>query len=88
MSELTLEPLARRIEALRTAMAAGVPNRSPKDWHKVVGMFLDVNALESYCKEHLSKQKRPRLIQVLRDLPKNFLGKVLRRKLREPVPAS
>jgi long-chain acyl-CoA synthetase len=46
---------------------------------------LDLGALESHCKEHLSKHKRPRQFEVVRELPKNFLGKVLRRKLREPV---
>lgn len=48
---------------------------------------LDLAALECHCKEHLSKHKRPRQIEVVRELPKNFLGKVLRRKLREPVVA-
>jgi long-chain acyl-CoA synthetase len=46
---------------------------------------LDVNALESHCRERLSKHKRPRRIDVVRELPKNFLGKVLRRRLREAV---
>jgi acyl-CoA synthetase (AMP-forming)/AMP-acid ligase II len=31
----------------------------------------------------LSKQKRPRQFEIVHELPKNFLGKVLRRKLRE-----
>jgi long-chain acyl-CoA synthetase len=44
---------------------------------------VDVNDLESYCKLHLGKQKRPRVIEVVPELPRNFLGKVLRRKLRE-----
>jgi long-chain acyl-CoA synthetase len=44
---------------------------------------VDVNALESYCQLHLGKQKRPRLFEVVPELPRNFLGKVLRRKLRE-----
>ncbi len=44
---------------------------------------LDIAALERYCVEHLGKHKRPRQIQVVAELPKNFLGKVLRRKLRE-----
>lgn len=43
----------------------------------------DVAALERYCAEHLSKHKRPRKIEIVRELPKNFLGKVQRRKLRE-----
>ena len=44
---------------------------------------LDVAALERYCGEHLGKHKRPRQIEVVPELPKNFLGKVLRRKLRD-----
>ena len=44
---------------------------------------LDAAALDAYCRLHLSKHKRPRKIEVTAELPKNFLGKVLRRKLRE-----
>jgi long-chain acyl-CoA synthetase len=40
-------------------------------------------ALEAHCREHLSKHKRPRHLEIVKELPKNFLGKVLRRKLRE-----
>jgi long-chain acyl-CoA synthetase len=39
--------------------------------------------LEGHCRLHLGKQKRPRRIEIVAELPKNFLGKVLRRKLRE-----
>ena len=51
------------------------------------GGKLDVAALESHCRQHLGKHKRPRQIEVVAELPKNFLGKVLRRKLRE-LPVS
>jgi long-chain acyl-CoA synthetase len=44
---------------------------------------LDVPALREYCQLHLGKHKRPRDIEIVPELPKNFLGKVLRRKLRE-----
>jgi long-chain acyl-CoA synthetase len=47
------------------------------------GSKLSVAALEDHCKLHLGKHKRPRQIELVRELPKNFLGKVLRRKLRE-----
>ena len=40
-------------------------------------------ALERFCAEHLGKHKRPRRIEVVKELPKNFLGKVQRRRLRE-----
>jgi long-chain acyl-CoA synthetase len=44
---------------------------------------LDLGALESYCRERLGKHKRPKQIEIVRELPKNFLGKVQRRRLRE-----
>jgi long-chain acyl-CoA synthetase len=44
---------------------------------------LDMAALHEYCAARLGKQKRPRKIEVVAELPKNFLGKVQRRKLRE-----
>ena len=39
MSELTLESLAKRVEALERS--AGAAQRAGKDWRKVIGMFHD-----------------------------------------------
>lgn len=44
---------------------------------------VDLAALHHYCGEHLGKQKRPKKIEVVKELPKNFLGKIQRRKVRE-----
>jgi long-chain acyl-CoA synthetase len=44
---------------------------------------INLGQFESYCQLHLGKHKRPRQIEVVRELPKNFLGKVMRRKLRD-----
>jgi long-chain acyl-CoA synthetase len=52
------------------------------------GSRLDVAELKAHCKLHLGKQKRPRDIEIVPELPKNFLGKVLRRKLRETPAAA
>jgi hypothetical protein len=41
MSEITLESLASRVEALEAALASTASNRSAKDWRTVVGMFRD-----------------------------------------------
>jgi hypothetical protein len=41
MNELTLESLAKRVEALEIALAAKTRNRPAKDWRKVIGMFRD-----------------------------------------------
>lgn len=48
------------------------------------GNAFNRRAFHAYCDEHLAKHKRPRLIEIADgDLPRNFLGKVFRRKLRE-----
>jgi long-chain acyl-CoA synthetase len=47
------------------------------------GATVDVPTLEQHCALHLGRQKRPRKIEIVKELPKNFLGKVQRRKLRE-----
>ena len=42
--------------------------------------------LREHCSEHLSKYKRPRIFEQCHgDLPRNFLGKVIRRELRESI---
>ncbi len=47
----------------------------------------DEDKLHAWCKEHLSAHKRPRVIEHCPEgLPRNFLGKLLRRKLRDLQP--
>ncbi len=41
MAEITLEGLAKRVEALEQALAAQSRNRPAKNWRKTVGMFCD-----------------------------------------------
>jgi hypothetical protein len=41
MNDVTLESLAKRVEALEKVIATKGPDRSRKDWRKVVGMFRD-----------------------------------------------
>jgi long-chain acyl-CoA synthetase len=71
------------------AAVVGVPDAERGEVIKALivpaGERIDLAALESHCRQHLSKQKRPREFEIVRELPKNFLGKVLRRKLREPA---
>jgi len=38
----------------------------------------------AFCKERLAKYKVPRKMEFVPDLPKTLVGKVLRRKLKEP----
>lgn len=41
MNELTLESLAKRVDALEEALIAKPSKTAAKDWRKVVGMFAD-----------------------------------------------
>ena len=44
----------------------------------------DLDAIDQYCRQHLAKHKRPLgYTHLKRDLPRNFLGKIIRRQLRE-----
>jgi long-chain acyl-CoA synthetase len=53
------------------------------------GVEWDEERLQAHCEEHLSKYKRPRIFErCVGDLPRNFLGKVIRRELREEAPAT
>ncbi|MCP4889854.1 MAG: long-chain fatty acid--CoA ligase [Planctomycetaceae bacterium] len=43
-----------------------------------------VDSLKLHCLKHLSKYKQPKIYEQCDDLPRNFLGKVIRRELRQP----
>jgi hypothetical protein len=60
MSELTLESLAKRVEALETVLAAKVSSRPPKDWRKVVGMFHDSDFMRAVDEECLRLREMER----------------------------
>jgi acyl-CoA synthetase (AMP-forming)/AMP-acid ligase II len=45
---------------------------------------VDPEELIAFCKEHLARFKVPKAIDVLEQLPKSGVGKILRRALREP----
>ncbi len=60
MQELTLESLARRVEALENAIATKGPDLSRKDWRKVVGMFRDCEFMREVDEECLRMREAER----------------------------
>jgi fatty-acyl-CoA synthase len=46
------------------------------------GAEIDLDALQSYAREHLGGYKVPRRLELVHELPRNASGKVLKRTLR------
>jgi long-chain acyl-CoA synthetase len=85
-----VEEVLRTFPGVAEAAVVGVPDVERGEAVKALivshpGAKVDLAALEVFCKQHLGKQKRPKSVEVVNELPKNFLGKVLRRKLRHPT---
>jgi acyl-CoA synthetase (AMP-forming)/AMP-acid ligase II len=67
----------------------GIPD---EEWgesvHAIVqpkpGDEIDTADLAAFVKEHLADYKKPRSIEVRRDLPRDEAGKIRKRELREP----
>jgi hypothetical protein len=51
MPKLTLESLAKRVEALEAAWATGGQTRRKKDWRRVIGMFRDSDFMREVDEE-------------------------------------
>jgi long-chain acyl-CoA synthetase len=74
------------------AAAVGVPDPKSGEVVKIVVVKQDPglteHALLEHCKQHLTGYKVPKIVEFrVEPLPKSNVGKILRRLLREPVPA-
>jgi long-chain acyl-CoA synthetase len=89
-----VEQVLRACPGVADACVIGVPDAERGEVVKAVvvpkaGNRLCRRTVEAHCEQHLARHKRPRLIEIAgADLPRNFLGKVFRRKLREDHAAT
>ena len=84
-----VEFVVRQFSGVKDAAVVGVPDSQRGEIVKAIVAIdhktkFDRRGLERFLKENLAHHKVPKIIEVIEgDLPRNFLGKVLRRKLRE-----
>lgn len=83
-----VEAVLKQYPGVTDAAVVGVPDPQKGEVVKAVLAVKDKahfhrKGLDAFLAEHLAHHKRPKLVEVCEgDLPRNFLGKVLRRKLR------
>ena len=83
-----VEDVLRRCPLVADVAVVGVPHPQRGEVVKAAlvlkkGQRFSRRAFNCFAREHLAKHKRPQVVEIVDDLPRNFLGKVLRRKLRE-----
>ncbi|TWU42503.1 AMP-binding protein [Novipirellula artificiosorum] len=83
-----VEAVLRTVEGVQDAAVVSAPDPKRGEVVKAFivmkpGSVWDEEKLRQHCRDHLSKHKQPRLYERCSgDLPRNFLGKVVRRRLR------
>ena len=72
--------------------AIGVPDDKSGEAVKVFIVKKDpsltADQVKAYCRENLTGYKQPRLVEFRAELPKTNVGKILRKELRDPPPAT
>ena len=89
-----VEEVLRTYPGIKDVAVVGVPDENRGEIVKAIvvmqpGVTLNRHDLDAFSRKHLAASKRPRIIEVrTEDLPRNFLGKVLRRELRDAKTTS
>ncbi|SHF38598.1 long-chain acyl-CoA synthetase [Lampropedia hyalina DSM 16112] len=85
-----IEHVVQQLPGVRECAVVGVPDAQSGEAVKLVVVLrhdvphaLGEAALRHYLKNHLTAYKRPRHIEFRQSLPKNTVGKILRRALRD-----
>lgn len=89
-----VEEVLRTYPGVKDVAVVGVADEGKGEIVKAIivmqgGKVLNLHDLETFSRKHLAAHKRPKIVEERKeDLPRNFLGKVLRRELRGSGPAA
>jgi malonyl-CoA/methylmalonyl-CoA synthetase len=92
LSALEIEAVLSEHPAISEVAVVGVPSI---EWGEVVtacvvsrqGQALDLATVRAFCGDRLSAYKHPRRLEIMADLPRNAMGKVLKAALIEKLSA-
>jgi fatty-acyl-CoA synthase len=84
---LEIENVLLKNEKVLEAAVVGVPDAQ---WGEIVKAYIvlrpsaamDKEEVLHFCQQHLASYKKPRLVEFVESLPKNSLGKILKKDLR------
>ncbi len=87
-----IEEVIAMMPGVLEVAAVGVPDDKSGEAVKVVIVKKDPNLtaeqVKAHARENLTGYKQPRFVEFRTDLPKTNVGKILRRELRDPPPAT
>jgi malonyl-CoA/methylmalonyl-CoA synthetase len=84
ISAIEIEEVIRQFYSIEDCSVVGIPN---EEWGEIVGAVIvlknsmDMIAFQHWLAEQLPKYKIPRSFRFLNDLPKNAMGKVIKKDL-------
>jgi long-chain acyl-CoA synthetase len=88
-----VEAVLRNYPGVHDVAVVGEPDERAGEIVKAIlvidGKNFNRRDFDAFTRQHLAAHQRPKIVETRsEDLPRNFLGKVLRRELRSPVQAS
>ncbi|MBD8660075.1 MULTISPECIES: long-chain-fatty-acid--CoA ligase [Frigoribacterium] len=89
VSPSEVEEVLVRFDGVTEAAVVGLPSPGGEQVAAAIvvesGASVDVQALRTFARSHLTPYKVPRRIVVVDELPKSLIGKTLRRKVRDQL---